>query len=127
MISKIGKLAMGAAMATALMTSAAYAGDVDAGKKVFNKCRACHTTDEGGANKVGPNLHGIIGRDAATVEGFKYSQALQDSGIVWTEDKLTEFLAKPKAVVPKTKMAFPGLKKPEDIENVLAYLAAESE
>ena len=122
MISKTAKMVLGAAVAAAVLGTGAQAGDAAAGKKVYNKCRACHTVDEGGANKVGPNLYGVIGREAGAVEGFKYSKALKESGIVWTEEKLGEFLTKPKAVLPKTKMAFPGLKKPEDIANLLAYM-----
>lgn len=126
MISTLTKAALGAVMAVGLMTSAAQAGDVAAGKKVFNKCKACHTIDEGGKKRVGPNLHGIIGKAAGTSEGFKYSAAMKESGIVWDEAKLGEFLTKPKAVVPKTKMAFPGIKKPEQLENLIAYIVEES-
>lgn len=127
MISKSVKVLFGAAMASAVLTSGAFAeGNADDGQKVFNKCRACHTVEEGGANKVGPNLHGVVGREAGAIADFKYSAAMMESGIVWTEDKLAEYLANPKGVVPKTKMAFPGLKKPEDVDNIIAYLKANS-
>ena len=126
MISTVTKTALGAIMAIGLLTSAAQAGDAVAGKKVFNKCKACHTIDEGGKKRVGPNLHGIIGKAAGTSEGFKYSKAMIESGIIWDEAKLGEFLTKPKAVVPKTKMAFPGIKKPEQLENLLAYLVEQT-
>lgn len=122
MISKTTTLVLGAVMAASVMGSGAHAADAAAGKKVYNKCRACHSIDEGGPNKVGPNIHGIIGREAGKVEGYKYSKAMQASGITWSEEKLTEFLVAPKTVVPKTKMAFPGLKKPADIENLIAYI-----
>lgn len=98
-------------------------GDADAGKKVFNKCKACHTLEEG-KNKVGPSLHGVIGRPAGSIEGFKYSSAMKESGLTWDEATLAKFLTKPKALVAKTKMTFPGLKKEDDIENVIAYLKA---
>jgi cytochrome c len=98
-------------------------GDADAGKKVFNKCRACHTLEEG-KNKVGPSLHGVIGRPAASIDGFKYSSAMKDSGLTWDEATLAEFLKKPKALVAKTRMSFAGLKKEDDIENVIAYIKA---
>ena len=125
MISKNAKMVLGAALAAAVLGTGAQAGDAVAGKKVYNKCKACHTLEEGGQNRVGPNLFGVVGREAGAVEGFKYSAAMKDSGIVWTEEKLAEFLAKPKTVVPKTKMAFPGLKKPEDIANVIALMKGE--
>ena len=109
-----------------LGAGAAHAdGDADKGKKVFNKCKACHTL-EAGQNRVGPSLHGIFGRAAGTVEGFKYSDAMMSSGITWDEDSLEIYLQDPKAKVPGTKMVFAGLKKEDDIEDLLAYLKAES-
>ena len=126
MISTVTKTALGAIMAIGLLTSAAQADDKAAGKKVFNKCKACHTLEEGGKKRVGPNLYGIIGRAAGTSEGFKYSKAMTESGIVWDEAQLGAFLTKPKDVVPKTKMAFPGIKKPEQLENLLAYIIEET-
>jgi cytochrome c len=113
-------------MAVGLLTSAAQAGDAAAGKKVYNKCRACHTLEEGGKNRVGPNLHGIMGRTAGTAEGFKFSSSMKESGIVWDEANLGAFLTKPRAVVPKTKMAFPGIRKPVDLENLIAYVIEQT-
>ncbi len=101
-------------------------GDVKKGKKVFRKCRACHVADSD-KNKVGPSLQGVIGRKIASVEGFKYSEAFQNADITWNTETLTEFLTKPKSYIKGTKMAFGGLKKPEDILNVIAYLESESE
>lgn len=108
---------------TAAVTTAAVAGDVKAGKKVFRKCKACHKMTAG-ENGVGPHLVGVFGRAAGSVEGFRYSKAMAGSGITWDVDTLTGFLAKPKTYLKGTKMAFNGLKKPADIENVLAYLAS---
>ena len=107
--------------------SARADGDAEAGKKVFNKCKACHTATEE-KNKVGPHLVGVIGRTAGTLEGFKYSKSMVEAGeggLVWDEEKLTEYLHKPKDMIKKTKMAFPGLKDDEDIANVIAYLKAD--
>lgn len=101
-------------------------GDPKAGKKVYRKCKACHTLKPGDA-RVGPSLHGIIGAEAGAAEGFGYSAALKEAGFVWSAEVLTEFLAGPKAYLPGTSMSFAGLKKPKDIEDLLAYIAQESE
>lgn len=100
-----------------------HAQDAAAGKKVFNRCQACHTVNEGGKNKAGPNLWGIFGSTAAErPTGYKYSPALKDSGIVWDEATMSAFLENPRKAVPKTRMAFPGLKKAEQRDDVIAYL-----
>jgi len=91
------------------------------GQKVFNKCKACHEAAEL-KNKVGPSLKGLFGRKAGSLEGYAYSDAMKSSGITWGEDTLKTYLADPKAIIPGTKMSFPGLKKEEEIENVIAYL-----
>lgn len=110
--------------ALAAFSSPAFAdGDAEAGKKVFNKCKACHTLTEG-KNKVGPSLFGVMGRAAASVNGFKYSKAMKESGLTWDEETLEKFLTKPKDLVPGTRMAFAGLKKEKDIDNVIAYIKA---
>jgi cytochrome c len=108
----------------ALSTAAAVAQDAEAGAAVFKKCAACHAAD-GVTNKVGPHLGGLIGRTAGTVPGFNYSKAMKDAGaagLVWDEATLAEYLVAPKAKVPGTKMAFVGLKKPDEVQNVIAYL-----
>ena len=109
-----------------MSVGATLAADVDAGKKVFRKCKACHTLKEGGKSAIGPNLYGVVGRNAATVDGFKYSKAMKESGLVWDEETLTGYLTKPKEFLPDNKMPFPGLKKPEQIENVIAYIIEKS-
>ena len=111
-----------AAPAETTATQTALAGDAKAGKRVFKKCKACHKL-KAGKNGVGPSLNGIIGRASATVDGFKYSKALQNADVTWTPDALAEFLKKPKTYLPGTKMVFAGLKKDKDIENLLAYLS----
>jgi cytochrome c len=107
--------------------NSAYAGDAEKGKKVFNKCKACHGIDEGGKNKLGPNLWNIVGAPIAAVEGYKYSKALvayaEEAGN-WNEENLDAWLKKPKDLVRKTKMIFPGLKKEADRANLIAYLKA---
>lgn len=103
-------------------------GDAEKGKKVFRKCKACHVVDKE-KNRVGPHLVGIFGRPAASVEKFKYSKAMKAKaaeGLVWDEASLAEFLAAPKKYLKGTKMAFVGLKKQDDIDNVIAYIKAES-
>ena len=116
------QVVLGAAF-VALASSAVLAqeGDPAAGEKVFNKCKACHVLNEE-KNRVGPYLLGVFGRPAGTVEGFTYSSAMKDSGIVWSEETIAEYVADPKGRVPGNKMFFPGLKKQEDISNLLAYL-----
>lgn len=107
-----------------LAAGQANAQDAAAGEKVFAKCKACHevTTDK---NKVGPSLHGVIGRTAGTHEGFKYSTAMVDAGkggLVWNDATLTTYLHDPKADIKGNKMAFAGLKNDKDIADVIAYL-----
>jgi len=116
-------LALVAVLATAgLASGAALAdGDAAAGQKVFNKCKACHSP-EAGKNKIGPSLHGVVGRNAGTAEGYKYSGAMAESGLVWDEATLDKFLTKPKDLVSGTKMTFAGLKKEDERANVIAYL-----
>ncbi len=97
-------------------------GDAAAGQKTFAQCRACHSVDAG-KNGLGPSLHGIVGRKAASAAGFKtYSPAMQKSGLTWTEDNLKKYLADPKGFIPGNRMVFAGLKKHDDVENVIAYL-----
>ncbi len=106
--------------------AAADSGDAAAGQRVFNQCRACHTADQGGRNGVGPNLWGIVGRKAGSIDGFRYSANMRDlagGGLVWTEDRLRAYVANPKAVVPQGSMSFPGLRNETQINDLMAYLA----
>ena len=113
--------------------AAADAGDADlikAGEKVFKKCKACHKVGEGAKNGSGPHLNGLIGRTMGSVEGFKYSKvftAAQEEGRIWDEAELAAFLAKPKAYMKGTKMAFSGLKKEADLTAIAAYLKSFGE
>ena len=99
-------------------------GDAAAGAQVFKKnCMVCHNATEA-KNKVGPTLQGVVGRPVASVADFKYSDAMKKfgEGRTWTEDELKAYLPSPKELVPGTKMAFAGLKSPDDIANLVAYL-----
>ena len=114
------------ATATFMLASvpAFAAGDAALGEKSFIKCKACHDVTQG-VNKVGPTLKGIVGRAAGTVEGYKYSDANKNSGLTWDEATLSEYLKNPKAKIPGTKMAFAGIKDQAEIDNLIAYLAAQ--
>lgn len=115
-----GMIVLGAGLA---MGSAAQAGDAVKGEKVFKKCKACHYVDKA-KNKTGPHLVDILDRAAGSIEGYKYSKAMANSGLIWDEATLTAYLKAPKKFVKGTKMAFAGLKKDADIANVIAYLRA---
>lgn len=122
MNSKLSAIAIAFAVAFAVgSTGTAMAGDVKAGAKVFKKCKACHVVDKE-KNKTGPHLVNLFGRTAGSLEGYKYSKAMKASGIVWDEETLTAYLRAPKKYIKGTKMAFAGLKKDADIENIIAYL-----
>lgn len=113
-----------AAVGLAVATLPAHA-DVAKGEKVFKKCKACHTVDEGGKNKVGPNLFGVVDRAAGAVEGFKYSDAMMEAaaeGLVWDQANLDAFLKKPKKFMKKTKMSFAGVKKDDKRADLIEYL-----
>lgn len=105
----------------ALTTSAFAEGDIKKGKKVFKKCAACHTVKDG-KHKLGPSLFGIFGRTAGTAEGVKYSDAMIASGIVWDEANMREFLTKPKDYIKGTSMAFGGIKKEQQMDDLIAYM-----
>jgi cytochrome c len=107
----------------ALVSPALADGDVAAGKNLFNQCRACHQIGPDAQNSVGPVLNGVVGRKAGTYPGYNYSDANKGSGLTWDEATLTEYLANPKAKVPGTKMVFPGIKQPERVANIIAFLS----
>jgi cytochrome c len=121
---KIRSAASVVALALALAGTTAQAdGDAAKGEKVFTKCKVCHeiASDK---NKVGPTLQGVIGRKAGTVEGFKYSEPMTASGVTWDATTIAEYVKQPKQFVPGNKMAFAGLKKEDEIENLVAVIKA---
>jgi cytochrome c len=101
--------------------SAASAQSAADGEKVFRQCKACHSL-EAGKKGVGPSLSGLIGRQSGTVEGFAYSPAMKAANLTWNDENLTKYIADPKGFVAGNKMAFAGIKKEEDLKNLLAYL-----
>lgn len=124
---------IGIAMTAAAFTmiggaTVASAQDAEAGASVFRQCQACHMVGENAMNRVGPQLNGILGRDWAAIEDFRYSDSHLEAGEAqggkWTVAVMTEYLANPRAMVPRTRMAFGGLRTDDDIANVIAYLAS---
>lgn len=114
-----------AVLTITLTVSAASAQDTSAGQRVFGQCRACHTVEQGGRNGVGPNLHGLFGRRAGSVEGFRYSAPMRakgEGGLVWSAETLAPYLENPREVVPGTSMAFAGLRQEAQRNDVIAYL-----
>ena len=96
--------------------------NADDGAKIFKKCAACHSITEGGANKIGPALWGVLGRPAGTVPGYKYSKAMAAHGKNWSFEEMNGFLIKPKDWIKGTKMSFAGLKKAKDRASVILYM-----
>lgn len=98
------------------------AGDAEAGRRGFAKCASCHQVGPSARAGFGPQLNGIIGRQAGTSEDYKYSAAMKNSGIVWTEERLAAFLKSPDDVVPGNKMRFFGIRSEQQVADLLAYL-----
>lgn len=120
------RLMTASALTLGLAAPALAEGDPAAGEKVFNKCKACHMVGEGAKNRVGPVLNGVVGGPVAAVAYFAYSDVFREkaaAGAVWTEEELAAFLASPRKYAKGTKMAFAGLRKDEEIADVIAYLA----
>ncbi|CRK14920.1 hypothetical protein BN1723_002089 [Verticillium longisporum] len=98
-------------------------GDAKKGASLFKtRCAQCHTVEAGGGNKIGPALHGLFGRKTGSVDGYSYTDANKQKGIEWNNDTLFEYLENPKKYIPGTKMAFGGLKKAKDRNDLIAYL-----
>jgi cytochrome c len=99
-----------------------FSADPESGEKVFKRCLVCHTVGEDAKPGVGPVLNGLLGRKAGTYPGFKYTEANKNSGLVWDEATLANYLKNPRAAIPGTSMTFIGIKKDEEIEDLIAYL-----
>jgi len=117
--------------ATALLALAATNvsmanGDPVKGEKSFRKCKACHSFDPA-KRMMGPSLKGVYGRQAGTLEGYKYSKAFEASDVVWDDETLGAYLTAPRKFIKGTKMAFAGIRKPEELQDLLAYLKQEAE
>ncbi|ASG21146.1 c-type cytochrome [Nitrospirillum viridazoti] len=111
------------AIAVAGTAAAQTAGDPVKGEKVFQRCKACHSAEKEGADKLGPNLWGVVGRKSASEDGFNYSPAMKAANKTWDAATLDVYLTKPAALVPGTRMAFPGIPSAQDRADVIAYLS----
>ena len=110
------------AIAAPAISWATPPADPVAGATVFKKCAACHSVEPSGRNGLGPNLRGVVGRNAAKAPEFSYSPAMASTKLAWTEQNLSRFLASPRQVVPGTRMTFAGLPNQQDRANVIAFL-----
>ena len=113
--------ALSVVLGLSVPVAAASAADVEAGKTEFKKCALCHT-NEAGKNKIGPSLFGVVGRKSASVDNYSYSEAMKKFDHTWDPETLDKYLADPRAVVPNTKMIFPGIKDEKERQDVIAYL-----
>jgi cytochrome c2 len=112
-----------------LVGTSAHAADeasVAAGKQIFNRCAVCHAIGPNAVNKIGPELNGIIGRQAGSLSDFNYSASMREAGIRWDDKTIANFIRNPRAAVSGTKMMFPGIKDETDVANVVAFLGTFS-
>lgn len=110
--------------------SAALAQDAASGERLFNRCRACHAVGPNATNKVGPVLNGVVGRAAGAAEGYSFSAAMKEAGaggLVWDEETISAYLADPRGFIKGNRMAFAGMRKAEEIADIVAYLKTFSE
>jgi cytochrome c len=123
---KSSAAALGLALTLGLPPAGAQAAPVDPGARLWLQCRACHSLKAGEPNKIGPNLHGIMGARAASRPGFRYSEPMKASGIVWTDAALDAWLTKPMTMVKGTKMSFAGMPSAAGRKDLIAYIKREA-
>ena len=112
-------LTVGASQAA---TSQAWAQSAEAGERVYAQCRACHQVGEGARNLVGPQLNGMFGRKSGTIAGYSYTDANKNANITWDDKTFSDYIVDPKGKIPGTKMAFAGLKNPQQVTDLIAFL-----
>lgn len=116
-------LGLAAMLAVGLVSTHAFAeGDAAKGERLFNRCKACHTVEAGGADRQGPNLHGVFGRKAGAKEGYNYSKAMANSDVVWNDETIDAYITDPKGFIPNNKMIFVGIKNEKQRADLIAYL-----
>jgi len=120
---KAGTGLAAAAFAALTIAGAAHAQDAAAGEQVFRMCMPCHSIGPGAKNKVGPELNGLDGRHSGTAPGYSYSEANKSSGVVWGKDTFEKYINDPRAMIPGTKMIFPGIKDPKKVADLWAYVS----
>jgi len=109
-----------------IVKTASQLTPLERGAKIYKRCKACHTLDEGGKHKVGPNLWNIYGMKAGSKDGFNYSKAMAGSDVIWTEETMDAYITKPSAFMKGNRMSFIGLKKQEDRDAVQLYMLEQT-
>jgi cytochrome c len=120
---QIASVAVALLISTGVSTGALFAQDLSAGEAVFHKCMPCHNIGPEARNKTGPELNGLDGRKAGTVDDFSYSEANRSSGIIWGEVIFKEYVRDPRGRVPGTKMIFAGIKSKKDVDDLWVYVS----
>ena len=114
---------LGAGLAMSAAAARAQVGDAARGERVFaTQCKACHTLENGGSNAAGPNLYGLMARRSGAARGYGFSEAMRRFAIEWNDQTLANYLRDPKGDMPGTKMIFAGIKRPDQLADVIAYL-----